>query len=403
MTDFKIYMKMNVYYEYLKKYYQSEDIASIYGVSKYEIKHSNVLSWILKPKEDEAIDYLPIRNLLKLIQRNNEYYDYFNSVDISNALISDVKVMRERHNIDLLITLKLNDEDYIIVIENKLESLIHDNQLQVYKDIVLSKYKSYKPLFVFLHPGYKINPEQKKEVGSLNYISITYQGIYDFILKDLAEFTNNSETKLLIYYYIHCLACYSSDGVPVLIVTDNERKCLMSLFEDEQIIKMLDSLYNNENDEYTQFYRENKVLFIQIFNKFISVYSINSIADKMREILKCKSYILNNTSYKSIGELLKCIFKTLIEIKGYSLEELKDLINLYPESVPLLIEEHEIDSLRTKTHKSWYLNNPKTISLNGKTYYVLSAWTVKEYEDLKERINALSKINPTLYGNIALE
>ncbi len=400
MTDFKSYMKMNVYYDYLEKYYKSEDIASIYGVSKFEIKHSNVLSWILQPKEDAAIDYLPIRNLLKLLQQKNEYYDYLNSVDINNALISNVKVTRERYNIDLLITLKINNEDYVIVIENKLESLIHDNQLQVYKDIVLSKYKSYKPLFVFLHPGYRINPEQEQIVGSLNYISITYQGIYDFILSELVEYSNDSETKLIISYYIHCLACYSSDGVPVLIVTDNERKCLKSLFEDAEFNKMLDSLYNNKNNEYTKFYRENKLLFIQIFNKFNAVYGL--AADKVREILKSKTYILNNVSYKSIGELLKCIFKTLIETKGYSLEELKDLINLYPESVPLLIEETEIDNLKT-TQKSWYLNNPKTISVNGKTYYVLSAWTVKEYEDLKNKVNELRKVNSKVYRKITME
>ena len=94
MTDFESYMKMNVHYEYLQKYYNSEDIASIYGVSKYEIKHSNVLSWILNPKRDEAIDYLPIRNLLKLIQEKNSYYEFCNSLYLSISIIDIVTIQR---------------------------------------------------------------------------------------------------------------------------------------------------------------------------------------------------------------------------------------------------------------------------------------------------------------------
>lgn len=385
MNEFKNYMEKNVYYEYLKNYYQSEDIASIYGVSNHEIKHSNVLRWILEPKSDEAIDYLPIRNLLKLIQDKNNCNDYFNVIDIASALITNVQVKRERYNIDILITLKLNSENYIIVIENKLESGVHDNQLKDYKDTVLNKYKSYKPLFVLLYSGY--DAKSKEEADKLNYISITYQEIYDSILNNVAEFTNNLETKNIINDYIHCLACYNTDTIPVLIVTDKERKCLKSLFEDEQINKMLDNLYNNKNDEYTQFYHVNKLLFMQMFYKYSSLYSTSENAVKMKKILRDKSYILNGTHHNGIGELLKVLFNTLLE--SHDIEELKDLINLYPDSVPLLIEEHEIDNLDTKTHKGWYLNNPKLVEKGGKTYYVLSAWTLKEYEDLKERVNAL--------------
>lgn len=392
--NFKDYMEMNVQFNYLKGYYKSSDVASIYGVERMEIKHSNFLKWLFEPKKDtneKAIEYLPIRRLLKLLQNNNQHYDYLNSVNIDNAIIENVKIMREKHNIDLLIILKINGEDYIIAIENKLESLIHDDQLKVYKDVILNKYNSYKPVFVFLHPGFKINLEQKQEVQNSKYIPITYQELYDNILKDVLEFTNNSEVKLMLSYYIHSLACYSSDNIQGLIVTDKEKQCLKSLFEDERILKMIDSLYNGENNEYTEFYYANKRLFIQMFRKFETLYTdddINNLSKKINEIIIDRTYLLNGEHYNGVGELLKKVFEILLE--KYKVDELKDLINLYPESVPLLIEEHEIDKLGTKTQKNWYLNNPKPVNKDGKNYYVLSAWTLNEYEDLKERINGLN-------------
>ena len=47
MTDFNTYMeKVNVSFQFLNKFYKSEDIASIYGVDKFEIKHSNVFQYL---------------------------------------------------------------------------------------------------------------------------------------------------------------------------------------------------------------------------------------------------------------------------------------------------------------------------------------------------------------------
>ena len=393
LENYKKYMEMNVQFNYLKGYYNSVDFASIYGVERMEIKHSNFLKWLFEPKKnsgEKAIEYLPIRSLLKLLQNNNQNYDYLNSLNLDDATIEKVKVMREKHDIDLLIILKINNEGYVIVIENKLESLIHDDQLGKYNRSVLKQYESYKQLFVFLHPGFEVNSNQKQDVQDSKYIPITYQEIYDNILKVILEFSNSSETKLIVSYYIHSLACYSSDTIQGLVVTDEEKQCLRSLFEDQKVLKMIDSLYNGKNDEYTEFYYANKKLFIQMFRKYDALYTdddLNSLSKKIKEIIKNRTYFFNGEHYNGVGELLKEVFSTLLE--KYKLEELNDLINLYPESVPLLIEEHEIDNLRTKTQKSWYLNNPKTILINGKTYYVLSAWALNEYEDLKERINGL--------------
>ena len=391
-------MNMNVHFEYLKKYYQSEDIASIYGVDKFEIRHSNVLKWILEPKGNEAIKYLPIRNLLKLIQNTNRYYDFYNSINLDISIIEDVKIQREKYNIDLLITFKLNNEDYLIVIENKLESMVHDNQLEVYKAKVNDVYKSYKKLYVFLHPGYHDNPRNQKLVDEAKYISITYQNMYDYILKPLAEFTTDSTVKLMVYYYIHTLCCYDSDNVIGLIVTDEERKSLESLFKDSEILTMIDSLYNNVKNDYTEYYQEHKLTFIQIFNKYLSFINEEKLKEKIVKILKTKTYILNGSPYNGISNLLQDLFESLL--KTNTINDLNELIYLLSEIDPLLVEEKDLLQVE---HKNWYLRNPKIILHDSNKYYVLSAWASKEYNELKTKVNELGRINPDVYGNITLE
>lgn len=398
MIDFNTYMeKVNVHYKFLKKYYQIDDIASIYGVDKFEIRHSNVLKWILEPKEDEAIDYLPIRNLLKLIQENNSYYEFFNSVDLTIARIDKVTIQREKYNIDMLITLKINNEDYAIVIENKLESSIHDNQLKVYKVKVQEKYINHKKLYAFLYPGN--NPEQDKEANENQYIPITYQDVYDKILKVIIELTSNSTLKLIVSYYIHTLCCYETNNLVGLVVTDEEATALKSLFNNNQILNMIDTLFNNiPNNEYSIYYNNNKSTFYKIFKKYLRMEDADkSLIAKIEKILKDKSYILNSVPRKSIAEVLELMFDELLNKQSKTLDEIQDLINIFSDSDPLLILREEV--LKTE-HPKWYT---KLREYQGKEYYVLSSWYSAEYEELKTRFKQLKEDKPNVYESITLE
>lgn len=398
MLDFKTYMeKVNVHYEFLKKYYKSDDIASIYGVDKFEIRHSNVLQWILEPKGDEAIDYLPIRNLLKLIQEKNSYYEFFNLIDLTTARIDKVSIQREKYNIDMFITLKINNEDYAVIIENKLESSIHDNQLEVYKNKVQEIYPNHKKLYVFLSPG--SNTEQEIEATENQYIPITYQDVYDKILKVIAELSSNSILKFIVYYYIHTLCCYETNNLVGLVVTDEEASALKSLFNENRIITMIDTLVNNiPNNEYSVYYNNNKSTFYKIFKKYLRMEDADSLlTSKIEKILKDKSYIFNDTPRKSITEVLELMFDELLNKQGKTVDEIRDLLNIFSDSDPLLILKEDV--LKTE-HPKWYT---RTRKYQGKEYYILSSWYSAEYEELKIRFKQLKEDKPNVYESISLE
>lgn len=402
--DFKDYMESNDSFNHLRNYYNSYDIADVYGVKNMEIKHSNFLSWLFNLNENidnKVIDYPPIRGLLKIIQNNN-FYKFLNNINLDEVDISNVNVLRECHNIDLLITLKINNENYVIVIENKIDSLIHDNQLEKYSIFANTHLKDYKKILLFLYPGYELKKDQIDKINNSKYTIITYQNIYDYVLKDLLIYSNNDNVKYLVKDYIHNIACYNSDYTYGLIVTNEEKEWIELLFKDEYFLKMIDSLSNDKENEYVNYYYNNKYIFIIIFNKYKMIYKNNNMVNILNNVLSKKMFILDyngeKKGYKNIGKLLKVLFDILL--KEYNLKELNELIYIFPESFPLLIHENKIDNLDKKSYKLWYTKYPQKLDGKYNDYYVLRAWNLREYEEFKKRFSYLQKFYSDIYGKI---
>ena len=69
-------------------------------------------------------------------------------IDLPSFKLEEAKVYREWKNIDILIELP----KHVIVIENKIYSGEHSNQLQRYKRIVEKNFIHHKKIYVFLTP-----------------------------------------------------------------------------------------------------------------------------------------------------------------------------------------------------------------------------------------------------------
>lgn len=109
-----------------------------------------------------------------------------------------------------------------------------------------------------------------------------------------------------------------------------------------------------------------------------------SLVVKLDSIIYGKRYIMNKTSFRGIGELLKNMITTLAE-KGYTYDDLDNRLNhLY--SDPLIVPVKDIQNVN---HPRWFTNNEKMVDIEGTTYYILSAWNSWDYEELKNKINEL--------------
>lgn len=391
----KYFFDNNDDFRFLKSYYSLSDSAKRYGVARMEIKHSNFLQWTLNPDNTGNLGTKPIRNLIKLIQSKSKESNKFETLDLDKVVLSEIQIKREFYNIDLFITLKIDNEDYAFIIENKVFAPIHNDQLKKYRNTINKDetYSTYNQVYAFLYSNYqdeKFINEQLEKATKERYTPITYQEVYDNVLLPITKFSTSNEQTFIISDYIHCLASYISDaGNEMMIITDRDKECLTNLFKEEQMSNFIDKIIETkESNEYTDFYNENKPLFLMMFNKYRSLSkqsNDNAVITKLDKILDGKKYVMNGKSFKGIAELLKAMITTLVE-QGYTYQDLDNKLNSL--SDPLFVPVESIDSIEQP--KRWYITNDKRVTIEGVECYILSAWYNWEYQELKDNINAFN-------------
>ena len=176
-------------------------------LTRTEIRHSNFLAWLLDPNETHGLKDYFLKEFLKHIlkSKKNEIAEINgNELELKNSENSDeiikrtysvpsifdidywdmteVEVFRELENIDLLLIDEKNK--FVFVIENKIDSFQHSNQLARYRDYVDEQYPNttYQKLLIYLKP--------KKETVEKPYIYLSYQTVRDTI-KELIDDKND--------------------------------------------------------------------------------------------------------------------------------------------------------------------------------------------------------------------
>ena len=156
------------------------NIFDVLKISRTEIRHSNVLAWLIDANENHGLGDMFIRGILqKLVEEDdNSKYDVF------KILLMDFHsftIYREWNNIDIML---LSDEEKtIIIFENKVGSHEHSNQLNRYRNIVKHSYPEYECICVFLTPEGELPSDEE------NWSILTYTDIVEIIekIRDKAE------------------------------------------------------------------------------------------------------------------------------------------------------------------------------------------------------------------------
>lgn len=148
------------------------------GHTHAEERHSNFLGFLLDPQGSHGLGDVVLREFIlrtvKSIPRESRPVDL---VEISLADLSSTLILREHRNIDIF---GLNDEEkFVLVIENKIRSSEHSNQLQRYRNYAKSQYSEYKQIYVYLTPD-------GEEPSDSSYIPCTYTEIKN-LLEDVVR------------------------------------------------------------------------------------------------------------------------------------------------------------------------------------------------------------------------
>lgn len=170
------------------------NIFDVLKISRMEIRHSNMLGWLLDANENHGMGDKYIKALFKLISNNNYKNDVFELLLLDYYSFT---VYREWRNIDLLLISR--EEKVLVAIENKIGSKEKKNQLNRYRKILEREYVDYKRIYLYL------TPDGDEPSDSENWGVITYQELVDELEKICEYIELLPDVKLLIRNYIETI------------------------------------------------------------------------------------------------------------------------------------------------------------------------------------------------------
>ena len=162
-----------------------------------EIRHSNVLSWLLNPNESHGMsDYFVKKFIRSLFKKNRKILQEkkFKTEEIFLWDYDEIEIFRENNHIDILLV--DSKHKMVIAIENKIDSKEHSDQLSRYMAYVEKNYPNYKNIFVYLT---KYGDESSDPI---NWLSYSYEDVLEFIRDSLPLKDEKVSIFLKDYEYI---------------------------------------------------------------------------------------------------------------------------------------------------------------------------------------------------------
>ena len=183
--------------EHLESLLDQFNIFEAVGMVRQEIRHSNFLAFLLNPSASHRLGDIFLKTFLKrlLIDANNAPVS---PIDIDIANLADTQVRREWKNIDVLLISETSK--IVCVVENKVDSQEHSNQLYRYREIVLQEFQGFKQIFVYLTPtGLPPNNDEDRQ----HWLPYSYDKVAALLdhLSNRYHSTIGSEVHTLIQHY----------------------------------------------------------------------------------------------------------------------------------------------------------------------------------------------------------
>jgi hypothetical protein len=184
------------------------NIFRVLRASHHEIRHSNMLAWLLDPAETHGLGDRFIRRWLMEVLHDaaatgGDFGNLPSPIEVDALDVEYVEVVRESANIDLLLHIRTDKgATWVICIENKVKSVQGKKQLEGYRAHVERRYpNAERTLFVFLTMA-------DEEPNDPKWIPSTYSVVESVLRRCLEERGEaiGHEPHLLMTQYLNLLA-----------------------------------------------------------------------------------------------------------------------------------------------------------------------------------------------------
>ena len=363
----------------LEKLLNKFNVFDVLKSAKTEIRHSNVLAWLLDPNESHNIgDKKALKLFLEIIPTPS-------GVDLTSLIngsskIDSVSVFREWEHIDLSILIKSGSKRFLIIIENKIKTKDSYKQLEKYRNRVENKFKEdYKKIFIYLTPEGD-EPKDKNELRYWNLLS------YGQIVSDLLNkvtLVAKGDVKKFIDQYVHILG-------RIILEDSKVNKLCNEIYKKHK--KAINLLFEEKDDEQKEIksFVEEKIK----KENFILEHSIKTFIRFTTETLSEKIKIQGNGKWSGINKIILFEF----ENKSDRLS-LKLVIGPGEGGNQLLSFMKSYKKIFTKNTSDAIEKKPE----GHKTVFsmpILSKKTDYDHKDTFERMEKIEKKWPEIVENI---
>lgn len=200
-----------------------------------ELRHSNMLAWLLDPTGSHGLDDLFLRRWLMLVLNEADMEDLpLDPVEVDTEPVARVEVRREWNYIDVLVNIRLKSgTEWVVAIENKVNARQSKGQLKRYRELIQQSYPHSRHIFIFLTKNEEVPEDQEKE----HYVSARYETVkrtLDLCLSEGQDSMGHGP-RYLIEQYNHLInerfMANSKERELALKIYQEHRKALDYIFE----------------------------------------------------------------------------------------------------------------------------------------------------------------------------
>lgn len=172
-------------------------------IERAEIRHSNVLAWLLTPWESHGLgDRFLRRFLSRLLMKNESFETSLSPAKVELMDLDDVEILREWRDIDLLV--QSRHGNWCLLIENKIGSTESADQLLRYREAVTSEMPDSEVIPIYLTLDGAEPSEKAKECG---YISLSHEEILHLVEKLVDQYRSRipDDVQIFLEHYLRIL------------------------------------------------------------------------------------------------------------------------------------------------------------------------------------------------------
>lgn len=199
------------------------------GIAHVEIRHSNFLAFILDPAESHGQGQLFLNAILMdLFKEAPATLRPISPIELDGTVLRGVKIRREWEHIDLLLTCE--QPRFVVVIENKVGSHEHSDQLRRYQATMKEQYPDVRPLYVYLTP-------KAEEPSEDAWVPYSYSDIYRVLHRVRNTYQNAIGEDVLVFldHYLNLIGNRFMDNAQVdelcHRIYKNHRRALELIYE----------------------------------------------------------------------------------------------------------------------------------------------------------------------------